>query len=114
MFFFTALLPRTMSVTDMMYVKEDMILPHSVTFYSLIKQRAKGKGGGSLFCFGVYEDVRLKSDARVEKDESHAGKVVDRHWYEKNRHIFPANRWEVFDPEQPHKHLNVSGQGSDA
>ena len=28
--------------------------------------------------------------------QSHAGKVVERHWYEKNKHIFPASRWEVF------------------
>ena len=31
------------------------------------------------------------------QDESHAGKVVERHWYEKNKHIFPASRWEVFE-----------------
>jgi hypothetical protein len=28
-------------------------------------------------------------------EQSHAGKVVDRHWYEKNKHIFSASRWEV-------------------
>lgn len=32
--------------------------------------------------------------------QSHAGKVVERSWYEKNKHIFPASRWEVFDPEK--------------
>ena len=26
-----------------------------------------------------------------------AGKVVDRHWYNKNKHIYPASRWEAFD-----------------
>jgi protein FAM50 len=26
------------------------------------------------------------------------GKVVERRWYEKNKHIFPASRWEPFDP----------------
>jgi protein FAM50 len=25
-------------------------------------------------------------------------KVVDRRWYEKNKHIFPASVWENFDP----------------
>lgn len=25
-------------------------------------------------------------------------KVVDRRWYEKNKHIFPASTWEEFDP----------------
>ena len=40
----------------------------------------------------------MQGDARVEKDESHAGKVVERHWFDKNKHIFPASRWEVYDP----------------
>lgn len=32
--------------------------------------------------------------------KSHAGKVVLRSWYEKNKHIFPASRWEPYDPEK--------------
>lgn len=32
--------------------------------------------------------------------QSHAGKVVLRSWYEKNKHIFPASRWEPYDPEK--------------
>jgi hypothetical protein len=40
-------------------------------------------------------DVRLLADATVEKNESHAGKVVTRSYYQRNKHIFPASRWEV-------------------
>lgn len=29
-----------------------------------------------------------------------APQVVEKHWFERNRHIFPASRWEVFDPEK--------------
>lgn len=25
-------------------------------------------------------------------------KVVDRRWYERNKHIYPASSWEDFDP----------------
>ena len=32
--------------------------------------------------------------------QSHAGKVVLRNWYERNKHIFPASRWEPYDPEK--------------
>ncbi len=32
--------------------------------------------------------------------QSHAGKVVLRGWYERNKHIFPASRWEPYDPER--------------
>ncbi|GFS42805.1 XAP5 family protein [Actinidia rufa] len=76
---------RTTSVENLLYVKEDLIIPH-------------------LFHFDVHEDVRTIADATKEKDEivtlsptrlqSHAGKVVERHWFEKNKHIFPASRWE--------------------
>lgn len=64
------------------------------TFYDFIVNKARGKSG-PLFNFDVHDDVRLLADATVEKDESHAGKVVERSWYQRNKHIFPASRWEV-------------------
>uniref|UniRef100_A0A8C6MPN3 Family with sequence similarity 50, member B n=1 Tax=Mus spicilegus TaxID=10103 RepID=A0A8C6MPN3_MUSSI len=90
---------RAAGVEQLMYVKEDLILPHYHTFYDFIVAKARGKSG-PLFSFDVHDDVRLLSDATMEKDESHAGKVVLRSWYEKNKHIFPASRWEPYDPEK--------------
>jgi len=90
---------RTTSVDNLMYVKEDLIIPHSVTFYELIRDRARGKSG-PLFHFDVHEDIRMANDIRVEKDESHAGKIVDRKWYERNKHIFPACRWEMYTKDK--------------
>ncbi|GJQ08567.1 hypothetical protein GpartN1_g358.t1 [Galdieria partita] len=83
-------------VEDLMFVKEDMIIPHHLSFYDLISMKARGKNG-SLFCFDVHEDIRIRNDASIEKDESHAAKVVERRWYERNKHIYPASMWEVFD-----------------
>lgn len=40
--------------------------------------------------------------------QSHAGKVVLRSWYEKNKHIFPASRWEPYDPEKKWDKYTVS------
>ena len=55
--------------------------------------QARGKSG-PLFHFDVHEDIRMQHDARIEKDESHAGKVVERHWYSKceilSQHCLPA------------------------
>jgi len=31
-------------------------------------------------------------------DEPTFTKVVDRRWYDRNKHIFPASVWEAFDP----------------
>jgi protein FAM50 len=82
----------------LLYVKEDLIIPQDLTFYDLIATKARGKSG-PLFHFDVHDDIRLGAiDARVEKDESHPGKVVERRWYDRNKHIFPASRWEVYDP----------------
>ena len=40
--------------------------------------KARGKSG-PLFHFDIREDVRLVTDSRVEKEDSHAG-VVDVSW----------------------------------
>ncbi|KAJ2083900.1 hypothetical protein H4R24_000430 [Coemansia sp. RSA 988] len=90
---------RASSVDSLVYVKEDLIIPHHYTFYDFIINKARGKSG-PLFSFDVHDDVRLTQDVRIEKDDSHAGKVCERSWYERNKHIFPANRWETFDPEK--------------
>lgn len=88
---------KTVMADQLMYVKEDLILPHHYTFYDFIVTKARGKSG-PLFQFDVHDDIRMISDATVEKEESHAGKVLLRSWYERNKHIFPASRWEPYDP----------------
>ncbi|KAJ3158304.1 hypothetical protein HDU86_003013 [Geranomyces michiganensis] len=90
---------RGVHVDNLMYVKEDLIIPHHYTFYDFIVNKTRGKSG-PLFAFDVHDDVRLVNDASIETEESHAGKVLERAWYEKNKHIFPASRWEVFDPQR--------------
>ena len=79
------------SADALLYIKEDLILPQDLTFYDLIVTKARGKSG-PLFHFDVHDDVRVgPMDVRIEKDESHPGKVVERRWYERNKHIFPAS-----------------------
>ncbi|XP_057415402.1 protein XAP5 CIRCADIAN TIMEKEEPER isoform X2 [Lotus japonicus] len=99
---------RTTSVENLVYVKEDLIIPHQHSFYDLIVNKARGKSG-PLFHFDVHEDVRTTADATIEKDESHAGKVVERHWYEENKHIFPASRWEIYDPARKWERYTIHG-----
>ena len=72
----------------------DLTIPQHYTFYDFIINKARGKSG-PLFNFDVHDDVRLLADATKEKDESHAGKVVERSYYQRNKHIFPASRWEA-------------------
>jgi len=93
----------------LLYVKEDLMIPQDISFYDLIVTKARGKSG-PLFSFDVHDDVRVGPlDRRIEKDESHPGKVVERRWYEKNKHIFPASRWEVYDPAKEYGRYTIHG-----
>lgn len=98
---------KTISADQLMYVKEDLIIPHHYTFYDFIVTKARGKSG-PLFSFDVHDDVRLVTDATVEKSESHAGKVLARSWYDRNRHIFPASRWNIYDPQKDYGKYTIS------
>lgn len=109
---------RGCSPDQLIYVKEDLIMPHSITFYELIVSKARGKSG-PLFQFDVHEDVRMVNDARVEKDESHPGKVMMRHAYDRNKDKFPYSRFEVFDPNKKWETYTTHGretygEGNDA
>ncbi|XP_068156286.1 protein FAM50 homolog [Drosophila tropicalis] len=97
---------KTVMADQLMYVKEDLILPHHYSFYDFIVTKARGKSG-PLFQFDVHDDVRMISDASVEKEESHAGKVLLRSWYERNKHIFPASRWEPYDPTKSYDKYTI-------
>ncbi|KAI9888988.1 MAG: hypothetical protein M1814_006106 [Vezdaea aestivalis] len=51
---------------------------------------------------------RRKAEVDVESMEGsdadpHFTKVVDRRWYERNKHIFPASTWEDFDPTKDYQ-----------
>ncbi|EEB13417.1 protein FAM50A, putative [Pediculus humanus corporis] len=98
---------KTVMADQLMYVKEDLILPHHYTFYDFIVTKARGKSG-PLFTFDVHDDVRLTSDASIEKEDSHAGKVLLRSWYERNKHIFPASRWEPYDPTKTYDKYTIT------
>lgn len=97
---------RVVSADQLMYVKEDLIIPHHYSFYDFIVTKARGKSG-PLFNFDVHDDIRLLADVSVEKDESHAGKVLLRGWYERNKHIFPASRWEPYDPTKSYDKYTI-------
>lgn len=89
---------RGVSTDSLMFIKEDLIIPHHYSFYELIETKARGKSG-PLFVWDVQNDIRVKHDATLETEESHPAKIVERRWYESNKHIFPMDRWVVFDPK---------------
>ncbi|CAG9467118.1 unnamed protein product [Pedinophyceae sp. YPF-701] len=97
---------KTAHSSDMLYVKEDYIMPHDVTFHDLIENKVQGRSG-PLFAFNASNEGARAADvaAAAAQQESHAGKVVERHWYDKNKHIFPASRWTLFEKDRHLPHL---------
>uniref|UniRef100_A0A0N5AXE7 Protein FAM50 homolog n=1 Tax=Syphacia muris TaxID=451379 RepID=A0A0N5AXE7_9BILA len=87
---------------NLMFVKEDLIIPHFYTFQDFIVTKAMGKTG-PLYEFDAAGEIRLRQDAAVDCGESHPAKVVLRSWYEKNKHIYPASRWEAFVPNKEYR-----------
>lgn len=47
----------------------------------------------------------LKDMSNLEgaSDDATFTKVVDRRWYERNKHIYPASIWQDFDPEKDYQ-----------
>lgn len=42
----------------------------------------------------------LDEELEGYNDDPAVTKVVDRRWYEKNKHIFPASVWEEYNPDK--------------
>lgn len=74
---------------SMMCVKDNIILPHDATFYDFLLHNASGLRGPL---------IRLSEEGEVWEDTGLLVKILERKWYDKNKHIFPANLWEIYDP----------------
>lgn len=115
------------SVDDLMLVKGDVIVPHvsrwflstrnlfltliqHYEFYHFIanKVRSFSRAGGLLFDYSNQPPPETSSEGLLsrpsddqlegaDKDPSDT-KVVDRRWFEKNKHIYPASLWHEYEP----------------
>jgi protein FAM50 len=87
---------RFVTIPNLLLVKDDVMLPQGLTFYYLLVGRAHNGKGQVLF-------QRHASADKGDAGKAHAAKVVQRSWYESNKHIYPASRWELFDES---KHIS--------
>ncbi|TKR60185.1 hypothetical protein L596_027473 [Steinernema carpocapsae] len=93
---------RNATSESLMFVKEDLIIPHFYTFQDFIATKAVGKTG-PLWQFDAAGEIRVRQDAVLDVGDSHPTKIVLRSWYEKQKHIYPASRWEPFVPNREYK-----------
>lgn len=54
------------------------------------------------------------SELEGHNDDSTFTKVVDRRWYERNKHIYPASTWAEFDPTVDYQNMIKRDGGGNA
>lgn len=78
---------RHTTVSNLLLVAHDVLVPQACTFHRLIVGKAHNIKGDTLF------------DLEGKQGKLHTVKVMQRHWYESNKHIYPANVWQMFDED---------------
>ncbi|KAK0663458.1 XAP5, circadian clock regulator-domain-containing protein [Cercophora samala] len=105
-------------VDDLMLVRGGVIIPHHYEFYFFIMNKTTGPKGKRLFDYSAEAPLPtgdsaaaatasggvLKAGANIRTlegagDDPEWTKVVDRRWYQRNKHIYPASVWQEFDPD---------------
>ncbi|KXX79224.1 Protein FAM50 [Madurella mycetomatis] len=106
-------------VDDLMLVRGSIIIPPHYEFYFFIINKTVGPGNKLLFDYSA-EGPRADSAAAASgpagirdapdiselegaSDDPTFTKVVDRRWYQRNKHIYPASVWQEFDPEKDYQ-----------
>ncbi|KAF2276160.1 XAP5-domain-containing protein [Westerdykella ornata] len=118
------------SIDDLMLVRGEVILPHHYDFYYFIFNKVAGFNGplfnysaeatkatpstsetsateateyNPLERHGTDKDKAAavpEEELEGYNEDATMTKVVDRRWYERNKHIFPASVWEEYTPEK--------------
>ncbi|CUS12157.1 unnamed protein product [Tuber aestivum] len=102
------------SVDDLLLVRGEVIIPHHFEFYYFIVNRTMGPNG-LLFDFPSSLSPTPQTCTRnPNRDDPTMTKVVDRRWYERNKHIFPASVWTEFDPNTDYSNMVRRDMGGNA
>lgn len=93
---------RGLHGNNLMFIKGDLIIGHSYNFQDIILVKAYGFNKQKLFQLEEWEDT--EKNEIYFKDNGVQGKIVTHVWYERNKHIYPGNKWVLYDPSL---HSNV-------
>ncbi|KAI0403793.1 XAP5-domain-containing protein [Xylaria palmicola] len=114
-------------VDDLLMVRGNVIIPHHYDFLFFIMNKTLGPSGAVLFNYDAeaqpaqptanHDDQTPPPSAPLSSanvrtpveslegasDDPTWTRVVDRRWYERNKHIYPASMWQDFDPEKDYQ-----------
>jgi protein FAM50 len=108
---------RGILLENLMFVKENLILPAELSVFELQEMGALKDGGRGphhshpLFAFAsqkrdqktVHEpgsQVIFSEEDMIETDSSRNAKIFTKTWYERNKHLIPAKYWLPFDSQK--------------
>ncbi|KAH0834319.1 hypothetical protein AYO21_04238 [Fonsecaea monophora] len=119
-------------VDDLMLVRGEVIIPHHYEFYYFIANKIPdpSREGKLLFEYSGTADVRktnpggqdietnalLRVPGKTQEvleghnDDPTRTKVVDRRWYERNKHIYPAIVWKEFKAGKEFEEIAKGGR----
>ena len=108
---------RGVLLENLMFVKENLILPTDLSVFDLEELGALKDGGrgpyanSDLFSFILQakdqksansgdgtSTAPLNPEEMIETDASRNAKICTASWYERNKHLVPAKYWFPFDP----------------
>ncbi|RYP04905.1 hypothetical protein DL764_004175 [Monosporascus ibericus] len=93
-------------VDDLMLVRGNVIIPHHYDFLFFIMNKTIGPDGKPLFGYSAEAPRTMAIEANTVEgasDDPSYTKVIDRRWYERNKHIYPASVWQDFDPDKDYQ-----------
>ncbi|RYP10831.1 hypothetical protein DL765_007981 [Monosporascus sp. GIB2] len=114
-------------VDDLMLVRGNVIIPHHYDFLFFIMNKTIGPNGKPLFGYSAEASRTVAVDGTADaslvlptatksvpsqievntvegaSDDPSYTKVIDRRWYERNKHIYPASVWQDFDPDKDYQ-----------
>ncbi|KLU82430.1 XAP5 domain-containing protein [Magnaporthiopsis poae ATCC 64411] len=70
-----------------------------------------GAPGGLLHRAGEQERAAQIQALEGAQDDPNMTKVVDRRWYERNKHIYPASIWQEYEPDKDYSKEVSRDQG---
>ena len=76
----------------LMYVLDNTIVPSTVSFFDVLKNKVRGPNGLLL-------ETKLIEDEGYEVQTNTVGMIITKKFYEKNKHCYPLKNW---------KHLNLT------
>lgn len=103
---------RGVLLENLMFVKENLILPLEMSVFDLEELGALKDGGrgpyanSDLFSFLLQKSTHNSvveastSEEMIETDASRNAKICTIAWFERNKHLVPAKYWIPFDPSK--------------